>query len=232
MFFEILKLDSGWFVGKLSLLALKKRVDVDISASSGPTPAYNNDSFNPINQIFKSVEQANTASILLRASNELNVDYIKEFLKTIIQVANSEEPIISRMLMDDEEPQIIIALEKYKEEGCYKYKLSLYKGADFPDDYSEEGRNLDALDYRIKMERREVNNHEFNSFIYSIIKAFRLYNTDEGRLYYGSNWTNNLSQTQFPFPEGELLALEKYLDKGGYKWDHYSPRPTRWAPPC
>lgn len=232
MVFEILMLESGWFVGKLSLLALKKRVDVDICASSGPTPAYNNDSFNPINQIFKSVEQANTASILLRASNELNVDYIKEFLKTLVQVASSKEPIISRMLMDDEGPQTIIALEKYKGEYHDEYEIRLYKGADFPDDYSEEGRNLDTLDYRIKMERREISEGEFNSFIYSIIKAFRLYNTDEGRLYYGSNWTNNLSQTQFPFPEEELLALEKYLNSKGCKWEHYSPRPTRWAPPC
>ena len=57
MFFEILKLESGWFVGKLSLLALKKCVGADICASGTPTPAGNKDSFNLINQLLKSIEE-------------------------------------------------------------------------------------------------------------------------------------------------------------------------------
>lgn len=231
MFFEILKLESGWFVGKLSLLPLKKTVGVDICASSTPIDNYNNNPFSLIDQLLNSVEESNSASILLRASNELNVDYIKEFLKTLVQVAISEKPVISRMLMDDEGPQLIIALEKYKGEYQEEYGLSIYKGTDFPDGFSKENADLDSLDYYMKIERREISDGEFNSFIYSIITAFRVYTTDEGQLYYTSNWTTNLSQTQFPFPEEELLALEKYLNNGIYKWEHYSPRPTRWAPP-
>jgi hypothetical protein len=231
MFFEILKLESGWFVGKLSLLPLKKIVDVDICASSTPAGNYNNNPFNLMDHLLKSVEESNSASILLRASNELNVDYIKEFLKTLIKLTSSKKPVISRMLMDDEGPQLIIALEKYKGENQEEYGLSIYKGTDFPDDFSKENTDLDSLDYYMKMERREISDGEFNSFIYSIITAFKVYNTDEGRLYYTSNWTTNLSQTQFPFPEEELLALEKYLNNGIYKWEHYSPRPTRCAPP-
>jgi hypothetical protein len=231
MYFKILKLKGGFFTAKLYLQSVGSRVPLNMDCLGTNTGDYANNFFNLTGELFKSIEETNGASILLDASNHSNVDFIKDFLGGLANVANSKVPS-SKMLMDDGYTQTVLVLEKYKEEYDKEYSLTSYIGINNRHNYRREDMDIDSLylfmnksiirfedamdlsslSYDVKVEMKEIKEYNFKKLIYWVVKAFREYSSDEGRDYYKSNWADTSYSQDFTFPEEEIRALEKYLE--------------------
>lgn len=230
MYFEILKLSQGFFTGKLYLQSVETRVPLNMECLGTNTGDYTNNFFNLAGELFKSIEATNGASILLDAANNSNTDYIKGFLGGLAKIAGSEKSV-SKMLMDDGYTQTVLILEKYKGEYDNEYSLTSYIGINNSRNYNREDMDTDSLylymnnsiilfeddmdlrslSYDVKVEMKEIMEWNFRQLIYWIVKAFRVYSTDEGRTYYKSHWTDKSNSQDFSFPEDEIRGLEKYL---------------------
>lgn len=230
MYFEILKLSQGFFTGKLYFQSVETRVPLNMECLGTNTGDYTNNFFNLAGELFKSIEATNGASILLDAANNSNTDYIKGFLGGLAKIAGSEKSV-SKMLMDDGYTQTVLILEKYKGEYDNEYSLTSYIGINNSRNYNREDMDKDSsylymnnsvilfeddmdlrsLSYDVKVEMKEITEWNFRQLIYWIVKAFRVYSTDEGRTYYKSHWTDKSNSQDFSFPEDEIRGLEKYL---------------------
>lgn len=231
MYFKILKLKGGFFTAKLYLQSVGSRVPLNMDCLGTNTGDYANNFFNLTGELFKSIEETNGASILLDASNHSNVDFIKDFLGGLLIIATSKKSI-SKMLMDDGCTQTVLILEKHKGEYEIEYSLTSYIGINKRHNYRREDMDIDSLylfmnksiirfedamdlsslSYDVKVEMKEIKEYNFKKLIYSVVKAFREYSSDEGRNYYKSNWADTSYSQDFTFPEEEIRALGKYLE--------------------